>query len=327
MLVEDNTVTAFVRKDSHNVQARWREPTTGLVVRRSTRSVELPEEPPAHLSLEAAVKNFFARHKMRDNTRRGYNSSAERWKQFLGCHADVRQIVLGHIAQFVQSRFREGTGSPAIRQDLAFLSSLLTHAQLLPGGPDRNVARDYPRRQLPPPNQRERFLSRAEADRLLSKLPAGPKRGIVIAVLETGMRRGEVLPLAWREVISEERVIRLPGDRTKTGKPRLIPLSPTLTALLEQASRSTPWVFPNPETGRPYYDPQPWFPKACEEAGLGDFHFHDLRHTFASWWVQRSGSPRTLQEVLGHQSAQTTKRYSHLDAEHLRREFDRVWNT
>jgi integrase len=214
-------------------------------------------------------------------------------------------------------------GTPAIRQDLAFLSSLLSHAQLLPGGPQRNVAKDYPRRHLAPPKERERFLTPAEADRLLSKL-SGVRRMIVLCALETGMRRSEVLNLRRSEVDLRAKAIYLPKGRTKSGRARAIPISRKLLPVLE-GQQTSEWVFPNPATGRPFYDPQPWFPIACAQAGLDDLHFHDLRHTFASWWVQRRGSLRALQEILGHSSAQMTKRYSHLMQDHITEEFEKVW--
>jgi integrase len=57
---------------------------------------------------------------------------------------------------------------------------------------------------------------------------------------------------------------------------------------------------------------------ALRSTGLGDFRFHDLRHTFASWLVQRRRSLREVQEALGHAAQAMTMRYSHLAPEHLR---------
>jgi integrase len=57
---------------------------------------------------------------------------------------------------------------------------------------------------------------------------------------------------------------------------------------------------------------------AVRAARLDDFRFHDLRHTFASWLVQRGRSLREVQEALGHATQAMTLRYSHLAPEHLR---------
>ena len=319
-------VTFFKRNGSRNWQARWRD-EGGRDVRRSTGQAELPFDPPPQLNFDHAADHFFAHHPMADTTRRGYLASYCRWLDHLGGRRGLREITPDDISSFVAKRTGAGTGSPAIRQDIAFLSSLLTYSQLLPGGPERNVARDYPTRSLAPPASRERFLSRAEAKTLLAALKEGPQRSIVELVLETGMRRSEVLPLRKQEVRLDEGVIYLAPERTKTRKGRYIPLSNRARDILRSLKPKGEWVFANSKTGKPFYDPQPWFPKAVNDAALGDFHFHDLRHTFASWFLQRRGKITTLQEILGHRSIQTTRRYSHLDPNHVRDEFLRVWNS
>jgi integrase len=62
------------------------------------------------------------------------------------------------------------------------------------------------------------------------------------------------------------------------------------------------------------------FENAVEEAQLDDFHFHDTRHHFASWFVMRGGSIAALKEILGHATLAMTMRYAHLAPEHLRGE-------
>jgi site-specific recombinase XerD len=62
------------------------------------------------------------------------------------------------------------------------------------------------------------------------------------------------------------------------------------------------------------------FENAVAEAKLDDFHFHDCRHHFASWFVMRGGSLQALKEILGHATLAMTMRYAHLAPEHLRSE-------
>jgi len=57
---------------------------------------------------------------------------------------------------------------------------------------------------------------------------------------------------------------------------------------------------------------------ALKRAGVVDFRFHDLRHTFSSRFAMRGGSLKALQEILGHESIKTTMRYAHLSQEHKR---------
>jgi integrase len=57
-------------------------------------------------------------------------------------------------------------------------------------------------------------------------------------------------------------------------------------------------------------------------AGIEDFRFHDLRHTFASHFIMRGGSLKDLQEILGHKSMTMTLRYAHLTQEHKKKAVD-----
>ena len=59
--------------------------------------------------------------------------------------------------------------------------------------------------------------------------------------------------------------------------------------------------------------------KVCENAGIEDFRFHDLRHTFASHVLMRGGSLKDVQEPLGHKTMTMTLRYAHLSQEHKKK--------
>jgi site-specific recombinase XerC len=60
------------------------------------------------------------------------------------------------------------------------------------------------------------------------------------------------------------------------------------------------------------------FNKACELAQIDNFHFHDLRHTFASYLRQRGVDLHTIQKLLGHKDGRMTQRYAHLCVDNLR---------
>ncbi len=321
----------YKRAGSPYWQIRW-VGSDGREIRRSSgtedyaEAIALREKLSASgLTFQDASVQFFDHKPMRGATRRNYQASLVRWHEYVGRLA-MSEIDTSHIKKFVSDRQAAGVGSPAIRQDLAFLSSLFTYAQGLPQGPTTNPVRAYPKRHLSPPKERLRFLnSQDEAERLLSKLQ-GVQRLIVQVALETGMRSHEVRNLTRAEFDTANRLILLGADRNKGKRARAIPLSIRLTEQLaaHSATHSLPWVLANPRTGRPYYDTSPWFEEACAQAGLVDFRFHDLRHTYASWFLQRGGSLAALQRLLGHRSIQTTMRYAHLDLGHLRAEAARV---
>jgi integrase len=59
------------------------------------------------------------------------------------------------------------------------------------------------------------------------------------------------------------------------------------------------------------------FIKAVNEAGIEDFTFHDLRHTFASWLVMSGVDLATVSTLMGHRTIQMTMRYAHLAPDYL----------
>jgi len=77
-----------------------------------------------------------------------------------------------------------------------------------------------------------------------------------------------------------------------------------------------PYVFYDPRTGKPYQDVKRSFASACRRAGIKDFRFHDLRHTFASHLVMSGTDITTVKELLGHKTLAMTMRYAHLAPSH-----------
>jgi integrase len=139
---------------------------------------------------------------------------------------------------------------------------------------------------------------------------------IVITALNSGMRRGEILGLKWDQVDLKHGFILL--DITKNGERREIPINGTLRGVLKGITRrlDIPWVFHDPVTGKPYQDNRRSFHTALRRAGIRDFHFHDLRHTFASHLVIAGVDLTTVKEPLGLKTLSMTLRYAHLAPTH-----------
>ena len=161
-----------------------------------------------------------------------------------------------------------------------------------------------------------RFLSVAEKERLLACCPEYMKE-IVLVALHTGMRKGEILGLTWDNVDLRNRLIVL--VKTKSNKIREIPMSNEVYELLQaKYQKSTQdreaCVFPSPD-GKPYRDVAA-FRKAVQLAGIQNFWFHDLRHSFASYLVMAGVDLVTVKELLGHAELSTTLIYAHLAPKH-----------
>jgi integrase len=171
-------------------------------------------------------------------------------------------------------------------------------------------------------NHRLRFLSDAEVEALLQacdalKASSPHLRPIVETALLSGLRRGEVLSLKWEQIRNGFIYLR----ETKANKARQIPINDRLAEVLKEVRRKnqlkSEYVFCDSQ-GRRFYEVKRSFTSACRRAGLEDFRFHDLRHTFASRLVMKGASLKAVQELLGHADMKMTMRYAHLSQEHLR---------
>jgi site-specific recombinase XerD len=139
--------------------------------------------------------------------------------------------------------------------------------------------------------------------------------------LYTGMRRGEQFTLKWKDVSLERGVATVRG---KTGR-RHVVLNSTAKAAIERIhDRCEKDAHGNPvneyvcpeTTNEVQRDWRRWLEKSAESAGVKDFHWHDLRHTFASRLVMAGADIRAVQQLLGHKSIVMTMKYAHLSPDH-----------
>ena len=112
-------------------------------------------------------------------------------------------------------------------------------------------------------------------------------------------------------------LFRSTHDNTKNGERREIPINQTLRQALQGIVRrlNSPYVFVDGE-GQRYLDIKRSFHSALRKAGIKDFTFHDLRHTFASQLVMKGVDIATIKELLGHKTLTMTLRYAHLSPSH-----------
>lgn len=276
--------------------------------------VPIPVPPDQRLAWSVAVERFFVETSVRPKTVLGYRTSERALAPLVG-HLHLDQIDRRVIADVVSRRKATGISDTAVRRDLAFLSVLCAAAVRWDVLPTNPVA-GYSKRHLRESPPRQRFLSRGEYRALLAAARTEIRPMIQLAV-ETGLRRAELFGLQWKRVDLPRRELIL--EVTKSGRPRRVPLSPAAHDLLHRLQRPGEiYVFAHPD-GRPYEDVHRSFRSACERAGIENFRWHDLRHTYASWWVQDGGDIQHLARILGHSTTQMTQRYAHLRTDDLHR--------
>jgi integrase len=175
------------------------------------------------------------------------------------------------------------------------------------------------RKSIPP--GRTRWLTAEEWARLLTALEAESPILAQMArfAVATGLRENNVLNLEWTQIDSKRRVAWWWADQMKGGTPHGLPLNDDAWAVLEaRRGAHKKYVFPNPDTGLPYYKAsnRAWY-AALKKAKLKGVRWHDLRHTWASWAVMNGVPLGEVQSLGGWKTAQMVRRYAHFSTEHL----------
>jgi len=228
------------------------------------------------------------------------------------------EIKTDAISELINGMRTDGYASGTINRVIVILRYIYNLARKwkTPGGTDNPAAG----LSAGPDVQRNRFLSEEEAEALVQAIHADQNQSAARAImllLLTGARRNEITFAKWDYVDWKNKTLLVP--KSKSGRARVIALNQSAIALLTAAPRidGNPFIFPSDTNGRPpaslYF---PW-DRIRKRAGLADVRLHDLRHSFASFLVNRGVSLYVVQGLLGHLHARTTQRCAHLTQETL----------
>ena len=187
---------------------------------------------------------------------------------------------------------------------LSKILSLAVDAELLESNPCFRV------RKFRPNNRRLRVLSIEEETKLFKNLKGNELlQRIVQVALHTGLRRGEIFNLRWEDLdFSRNRIV---VRKTKSSTERFVPMNMEIRNVLFTIKEMNGFVFPSPRTGGKLFDLKKSFRKAVDDAGIVNFRFHDLRHTFATRLSDEGVDVVVLQKLLGHSDVRTTMIYTH----------------
>lgn len=172
-------------------------------------------------------------------------------------------------------------------------------------------------------NERERWLTKEEATKLLKELPTH-LRDITAFSLATGLRKANVLGLRWKKVDLVKKHAFVSASQSKTGKAIPVPLNEeAIESIRRQMGKHSEFVFTY--KGKPIKkcNTAAWR-KALKRAKIENFHWHDLRHTWASWHIQNGTSLYELQKLGGWSSLDMVNRYAHLNSDHLKKAADHL---
>lgn len=200
-----------------------------------------------------------------------------------------------------------GTLAPAtIRNRIRYLTAACRYAYK-----HHDVCEHDPAERVVVPqvdNERQVYTDRAGMLAIASATSCRETRALIRIGFYTGMRLGEILRA---EVDTERWVLIL--DDTKNGDPRHVPI----TKKIRSAVRRMPFQWSRTTLAKRW--------RAARKAvDMDHIHFHDLRHSTASEMINRDVDLYTVGAVLGHKSAQSTKRYAHLATRTLEHALDKV---
>ena len=172
-------------------------------------------------------------------------------------------------------------------------------------------------------NRRVRYLTKEEAELLIKNILQPQTRRMSVLAIETGMRRGEITALTWRDLDFNAEVIYVHG---KGGLDRYVYMTDRVRQILGEQAKNSEYVFHLERSENKIRKISESFKNATIRTGLNTpstdranwVSFHTLRHTFASWLVMSGVPLLTVKELLGHKTIEMTMRYSHLAPDHKR---------
>lgn len=233
-----------------------------------------------------------------------------------GLHELTPAMVSGMVAkrrgQFIRSKCkpenRRLVSNTTVNKDLTLLRSVVNRARTTWGVEAAEI--DWKSQWLPEPQARDRYLTHEEADRLVS-VAAKHLRPALEFSLMIGVRLSNCIRLDWRQIDFQGRRITFRiKSRKPGGETHVIEIFPALLVLLANLGpkdRGPVFTY----KGKPLGSFRTAWATALRKAGIEDCRWHDLRHTAASWMVQRGVPLGLVQKILGHKSIATTNRYAH----------------
>lgn len=223
---------------------------------------------------------------------------------------------------------RARMANATVNRHLSLLARAIKHmvAVHAAAAPDLDLRRLH----TPEPEERVRELTRDEQDALFAKLRPDLHTFVGLALM-TGLRKAELAAMQWRQVDFDAATIRV---RQKGGKTRTFPMNGELRAFLTSLPRATSLpaaryvlTFVDQATDErrqitPGGSVMVDFRDAVAAAGIEDFRFHDLRHTFATRLLRQTQNLKLVSKLLGHGNITTTTRYAHVLQDDMRLALD-----
>jgi integrase len=285
--------------------------------------------PAGIFTLSEAIGTYYADVCQHQTSARTALSQAKNLTAGLDPKRRLPDLTMAELQGYV-SRRRAKVANGTVNRDLQFLGRAIRHMQKIHKA--EAPALDLSALETKEAEERTRELSRAEQDALLQHLRPD-LQPLVLFALMTGLRLAEICGLQWQAVDLDAGNIRVVQ---KGGTTRRFPINGELRAFLSSLPRAD--TLPHARyvltyinhkaKGHPRHRITPsggimaTIKQAMTDAGIEDFRFHDLRHTFASRLLRLTGNLKLVSKLLGHSQIETTTRYAHVLDEDMRAGLD-----
>lgn len=256
-------------------------------------------------------------------------SHVQNLERCLDVRTSIDKLTNAMIMDFRARRRGEGVKPPTINRDIAYFQAACRWCSEIHGQPEPTIK--WSKLKYPESPARKRFASADEFERLMAV--AHPELAdIIFASIASGLRRENVLAQQWHWLDLRGKMITVPDS--KNGDALHVDISPQLLALYQRRWKAAATMLKaddNATTAKlptgPVFDASNWkrrWHAARKAAGLIDFRWHDLRHTFGTY-ARRSGVDLVaLQHAMHHKDIKTTMRYAHIEADEVATTFDKV---
>ena len=319
-------MSLFKRKDSPNWWVKI-TPRSGSPIQRSTGTTDKLAAQEYHDKLKASL---WEQERLGVKPKRSWREAVVRWleetsekathkedkRKLAWLHTFLGERTLDEITRDVVDQVRgaklKEASKATTNRYLALVRSILLRAR-----DEWEWVDKVPKvRLFKETAGRERALTQDEARRLLDELPEH-QRNVVLFALMTGLRQGNVIGLEWSQVDLELCHAWVAAGQSKNRRPIAVPLNETAMAVLKaQEGKHPVKVFTY--RSKPLVNAYNFaWRHALKRAGIANFRWHDLRHTWATW-QRRAGTPtHELQRLGGWLTSSMVERYAHLAPDHL----------
>ena len=242
-----------------------------------------------------------------------------KWLDPYLAHKKLNEITKEYIEQIISAKEKENVSNATINHYLKTIRQILRMAHFELEWLDKMPLIKMRKADI----KRLRWLTHEEAAKLLAQLP-NHLTDMAAFTLCTGLRESNVCHLKWNDILWQQQHLILHADEAKNKKTIPIPLNQDAMAILIRWRSVHPvCVFAYKHKPIARCNTKAWR-KALNRAGIENFRWHDLRHTWASWHVQNGTSLHELQQLGGWSSYEMVLRYAHLSSDHLRDAAERI---